>query len=226
MNIPIGLGAGAGAVALAVLASAAPAASAASTTSSDTGSPRITKAELVPVDVSKIKDFSGWHVEYWGPGYSSGTLDASIPADRDEDRAVPAKVREAVQGRAASARPDAVRPAATGFLCTLWVGKTVRSGGELKAGTEQTCTGAFLDQWTAGQFDRSSWTGWRTYSSVSTSPSSYNEVNDITFTTGCGSGGTYDYSLTAIPWATSSETGATVNGPLERGASGRHTCGT
>jgi hypothetical protein len=210
-----------------VFAAVVPAASAATPNAADS-STGISGARVNHVDVSQIKDFSGWHVEYWGPGYSSGTLDASIAANRNISHVVPARVREAAgiagsSGSEATAKPST---AAVGFVCSLYVGGTYHSGTHLTASTAQTCTGAFRDQWTAAQFDRSSWTGWRTYGPVITSASTTSVTLDDTFWVQCTGGGTYDYALSAIPWAQSSEDGTTHNGPLERGSSSRYPCGT
>lgn len=210
-----------------LVAAIAPAASAA-TPNTSTSSTRVSGGTVHQVNVSEISDFSGWHVEYWGPGYSSGTLDASVAANRDISHVVPARVRGDLGATADNGRGVAPTPssATVGFLCTLYVGPTYHSGGNLEASTAQTCTGALLEQWTAAQFDRSSWTGWRTYGPVITSNATYSETWDDTFWVQCPGGGTYDYALSAIPWATSSEDGTTHSGPLERGGSNRYSCGT
>lgn len=169
-------------------------------------------------DDSPLRGKEGVTVIHWGYDgegheWQSKALDASIKRNNNPSDFIPSKIAE----------QDS---AARGFVCSLYVGTTILRGGELEAGTSQTCTGAFLEQWTASQFERSSWTGYRDYSGVSVSDTTYNEVNDLTWTVGCGNGGTYDYRLVGIPWATSSEDGNDVAGPRVYGNSGRHSCGT
>ncbi|MEV7177786.1 hypothetical protein [Kitasatospora sp. NPDC093679] len=176
-------------------------------------------------------DLTDAKVSYFGydgkDTFKSPVIDGSDAKAADPSYWLPKSlVSNATAGKTPTANTPE-QPSAVGFYCTLWVGKTILSGGRLEAGTHQTCTGAFHDQYTVAAFDRSSWTGWRSMTSSGTGPSSNNQVNDSTFRVGCNTGGgTYDYRLWGNGMAYSSETGKLVAGDTLYGEKGRYTCGT
>lgn len=118
-----------------------------------------------------------------------------------------------------SASPVAV--AAAPWSCSLYVGDVSRSGADLEAETALTCTGNISYLRTHQQYLRSSWSGPRGYSDWSVSSSSRPPVEDLDWSVGCGSGGTYDYSQWAYP-----ETNQFSGGNVTSQNTYRTSCGT
>ncbi|MFJ1796827.1 hypothetical protein [Kitasatospora griseola] len=165
------------------------------------------------------------HFGYDGKNtYQSPILDGADPKAADPANWLPGTLAATAGAGKNTAAP--AQPSAVGFVCSLWVGKVILTG-TLEAGTEQTCTGAFSEQYTVAWFERSSWSGWRSMTTSGTGPATGNQVNDSTFRVSCNTGGgTYDYRLRGTPMARSSEDGRLVAGPTLTGETGRYTCGT
>lgn len=112
----------------------------------------------------------------WGPG-----LPAEDPASVD----------------AQIASADATIMAGT---CTLLVDTADKVGGTLRSATLVTCVGDPAGGiQTQANFRRSSWSGYRDYSSVGTSSLTASQTQDVPWVVTCGLGtaGTYDYVLRA-----------------------------
>jgi hypothetical protein len=114
---------------------------------------------------------------------------------------------------------------AADWVCTVTVGGTFPTNGvngDLDGDATQFCSGSFGQQWLSGQFQRSSWSGWRTYSSWTDSQPTTASWIDVTFSVPCGGPGqgTYDYRLVAQGH------GGGLTGPETYGTSLRIACGT
>jgi hypothetical protein len=128
------------------------------------------------------------------------------------------------QKLAAGARLSSI-PTSQGWTCDFQVYQTRLSGGvngDLEATADQSCTGDYGSQRIFGRFQRSSWSGWRTYSNFVPGSLTTGSYISTTFSVSCGGSGqgTYDYRLDAYPYA-----GGTY-GPDGYGAKGRFACGT
>lgn len=163
------------------------------------------------------KDYNGWVVEHWGPGWSSGPLDASIASNRDPQNFVTEKESESPS-----------QAASVGFSCSLYVGSVVVSGSSKVAGTGQTCTGAFSEKFVVIQFQRKNLVGiWVNYSLSAESAHTTDATDDLTWTMPCTSGSNWYYRLIGRAYARSSEDGTLHNGGIIDGnQSGKFACGT
>lgn len=183
---------------------------------SGTHRPSITK-----MSPSKVQSYEGWKIEHFGysggKSWSTGMLDASVPANRVAANFAP-------KARSAS-------PASVGFVCSLAVSVVTYSAVALHSTTLQTCTGAFMNQYTGAKFQHDNWNGWHDYSAVGTTGTTNASQATYVWSVGCNIGGdkngNYNYRLYAIAHAQSSEDGTWHNGqPVWSNYGSKYKCGT
>ena len=160
----------------------------------------------------RITDYRGWTVVHWGPGWSSGPLDASVSRNR-----VAANFDHAASTEKAS-----------GWTCSLFVGVVIiNSHHQEQAGTEQTCEGSFTEKFVTAQFNRKNLIGaWVNFGSSGESAHTSDQIDDVTWTKSCPGGSSWYYRLEAVGWARSTD-GTLTSGPYTDGKqSGKFACGT
>jgi hypothetical protein len=134
----------------------------------------------------------------------------------------------ATSRRASGASETAI--SATGWSCTLYQGPvTMPNGvsGSLRAETDQICSGSFGVQQTRGKLQRSSWSGFRDYSSLVYGTQTTSHYITSYWGVDCGgpNQGKYDYRF--ISQGFNSASGWTTNWSVYGGSqSQRFSCGT
>jgi hypothetical protein len=129
----------------------------------------------------------------WG-----NALDAEDPADLSQAVSVSSKPVAKTSTTGARTQSTQATAAASGF-CTFLISRVDYNGGinKLYGSSLATCTGAhpgYIE--TLMQIRRSSWTGFRNYTVVYTSPRALGYTQDRGFSTACANGsGTYDYQM-------------------------------